>query len=65
MNTKDVIEKTKQFQDFYGQDLSDNTNLQTKRECLERLEAHRRFLEGQHQDALSHIDNFIRKLGFG
>jgi hypothetical protein len=63
MNTKEVIKRTKKFNDFYGQDLSDTTNLNTKKDCLERLEEHRRFLEDQNTDALKSLDNFIRKLG--
>lgn len=63
MNTREVIKKTKQFHDFYGQDLSDNNNLLTKEDCLERLIAHRRFLEEQNGDALAHIDSFVRELG--
>lgn len=63
MDTKEVIKETKQFHDFYGQDLSDITNLKTKDDCLNRLIAHRAFLEEQYTDALSHIDKFIEKLG--
>jgi hypothetical protein len=63
METKEVIRKTKQFHDFYGQDLSDTTKLKTKGDCLSRLMAHRRFLEEQVGDALAHIDSFVRELG--
>jgi hypothetical protein len=63
MRTREVIAKTKKFIDFYGQDLSDTTNLNNKKDCGQRLKSHRRFLEDQNKDALNDIDNFITKLG--
>lgn len=64
MNTREVIKQTRAFRDFYDQDLSDTTGLKTKKDCYERLEAHRKFLENQHVDALKALDNFERELGF-
>lgn len=63
MRTKDVIRKTKNFTDFYGQDLSDTTNLNTKKDCLKRLQSHKHFLWLQSIDAQDHIESFIRELG--
>ncbi len=63
MKTADVIKATKSFTDFYGQDLSDTKCLRTKEDCRKRLEEHRVFLEHQHSDALTSLDNFERELG--
>lgn len=62
MNNTQAIRMTKRFTDFYGQDLSDTTNMRSKEDCIERLQSHRDFLEAQHADALKHIDNFINDL---
>ena len=63
MRTTEVIRKTMSFRDAFGNDLADNTNLNTKRDCLERLKSHRRWLEDASQETLQDIDDFIRKLG--
>jgi len=63
MKTGEVIKKTKGFIDFYGGDLSDTTNLKTKDDCKERLEAHRRLMEETLSDAMTHLDEFERELG--
>lgn len=63
MDTKEVINRTKNFRDFYGQDLSNTTNLNTKKDCLERLKSHEHFLWLQSIDARDHIENFIKALG--
>jgi len=63
MRTSEVIKRTKQFVDFYGGDLSDTTNLKTKEDCYERLEAHRRLMNDTLSDAMTHLDEFERELG--
>jgi len=63
MRTGEVIRQTKEFEDFYGGDLPDTANLKTKEDCYQRLEAHRRLMEDTLGDAMSHLDNFERKLG--
>jgi len=63
MNTREVIKKTKAFRDFYGGDLSDTTNLKTKEDCRERLEAHRKLMEDMLSDAMAHLNDFERELG--
>ncbi len=63
MNTKEVIKKTKDFHDFYGGDLSDTTNLRTKEDCRQRLEAHRKLMEDTLCDANTHLNDFERELG--
>ena len=63
MRTREVIKKTKEFEDFYGGDLSDTTNLKTKEDCKQRLEGHRELMELTLSDAMSHLDDFERKLG--
>ena len=63
MKTLEVIAKTKAFKDDFGNDLADDTNLKSKRDCLERLQSHRRWLENASEEALRGVDNFIRDLG--
>lgn len=63
MKTAEVIKRTKKFIDFYGGDLPDPTNLKTKEDCRNRLEAHRRLMENTLCDAMTHLDDFERELG--
>jgi len=63
MKTTEVIKRTKTFIDFYGGDLSDTTNLNTKEDCYQRLEAHRKYMEDTLGDAMSHLNDFERELG--
>jgi len=63
MRTAEVIRKTKGFKDQFGNDLVDTTKLNTKRDCLERLKAHSRWLEDASAEALHKIDTFIWELG--
>ena len=63
MRTRDVIAKTKKFEDLNGFDLADTTKLHSKKDCKERLLSHRRWMENRLTDAFSHIDDFIKQLG--
>jgi hypothetical protein len=63
MSTKQVSKATKDFRDFFGFDLTDTTNLKTKKDCKARLMAHRSWLEDACNDALRDIDQRVRDLG--
>ena len=63
MRTVDVIRKTKAFRDHWGNDIIDTSKLKTKRDCLEVLKHHHRWLEDANNDAIKGLDNFIRELG--
>lgn len=54
------------WKDFYGGDLPDYERIleaKDKRELQNILNDHRVLLEDMLSDALSHLDNFMRKLG--
>lgn len=63
MRTREVVAKVKKFQDYYGFDIVTAPELKTKKDCLEALQAHKRWLENALVDALTGIDKFIRDLG--
>jgi len=63
IKTQKLIKKTRPFLNFYGGDLSDTTNLKTKEDCRERLEAHRKLMEDMLSDAMAHLNDFERELG--
>lgn len=65
MKIEDLKKEILNFEDFYGQDIVQTDLIQkskTKKQLLYILLDHRRFLEDQNCDALTHIDNFIKKL---
>jgi len=63
MRTREVIAKVKKFQDYYGFDIVSASELKTKKDCLEALQAHKRWLENALIDAMTGVDKFIRDLG--
>lgn len=63
MRTREVISKVKKFRDYYGFDIVTATELKTKKDCLEALEGHKRWLENALTDAMTGVDRFIRELG--
>ena len=65
MKTREVIAKVKKFRDHYGFDITDASGLTTKKDCLEALESHKRWLEDSATDARDGVDDFIKELGIG
>ncbi len=63
MRTRQVISKVKNFRDNYGFDIPEAPELKTKKDCLEALQKHKRWLELALNDALGGVDRFIRELG--
>ena len=63
MITREVISRVKKFTDYYGFDIPEALELKTKRDCLEALQHHKRWLEEALTDALTGVDSFIRELG--
>jgi len=63
MKTIEVIRKTKAFTDDFGNDIVDTSKLKTKRDCLEVLKHHRKWLEDASGEACQNIDRFISELG--
>jgi len=63
MRTREVIAKVKNFQDYYGFDIVSTSELKTKEDCLEALQAHKSWLEEALIDALTGVDKFIKDLG--
>jgi hypothetical protein len=58
--------KMKDFRDFYNGDiisLEDVDKAKTNKDLLLCCQRHFRYLEDQHTDALTHMDNFIKYLG--
>ena len=47
MRTREVIAKVKKFQDYYGFDIVSASELKTKKDCLEALQAHKMALMGK------------------
>jgi len=63
MRTREVIGRVRKFTDYYGFDIPEAPELTSKKECLEALLHHKRWLEGALTDALTGVDNFIQELG--
>lgn len=63
METRKVISRVRKFEDYYGFDVMNTEELKTKKDCLEALEAHKRWLEDALVDALRGVDNFMTELG--
>ena len=66
MTIKEIKKNLLNWQDFYGQDISDITSIKkakTKEELNKVLQSHRDWLEFQSIDALTDLDNFSNKLG--
>jgi hypothetical protein len=66
MKINDIKKEMLKFEDFYGGDLlniSDIEKSKTKRELAEIIENHRSHMESMLCDAQRHLDNFKRKLG--
>jgi len=61
--TREVISRVKKFEDYYGFDIADTSNLNTKEDCKRAILHHRHWLETTMIDALSGIDEFITELG--
>ena len=63
MRTKEVISKVKRFRDYFDFDIVSVGELKTKKDCLDALHSHRRWLDDACGDAQSQIDEFIKELG--
>jgi tyrosine-protein phosphatase YwqE len=66
MIIKQIKEKMLNWKNYYGQDIVEIDLIKkakTKKELLNILKKHYRFLEMQNLDALAHCDDFIKKLG--
>ena len=63
MRTSEVISRVEKFKDYYGFDIAAASELKTKKDCLEALQSHKRWLEGALTDAMAGVDKFIRELG--
>ena len=63
MRTREVIAKVRKFRDYYGFDIVNASELKTKKDCLEVLQAHKKWLEDALIDAMNEVDKFIGDLG--
>jgi hypothetical protein len=66
MGIKDIKNEILIWYDFYGQDISARDIIKkarTKKELRDAIDGHIHFLETQHIDAVTHADNFKKKLG--
>ncbi len=66
MKIKEIKEEMLNWHDFYGQDIGPTDEIKkakTKRQLYEIMRGHIYFLETQNIDAITHAENFIKKLG--
>lgn len=66
MTIKQIKEKILNWTDFYGGDIIDREEVKTaktKKELTDSLHHHKRFLENQNIDAISHLEEFEKELG--
>ena len=63
MRTREVIARLKKFRDYYGFDVVLSVEPETKLDCLEALQSHKRWLEDANNEAMRGVDSFIRELG--
>ena len=68
MNIADIKKEMLEWLDFYGQDFVECDKIEkakTKKELKEVIEGHLFFLETQNIDAITHIEQFKKKIGLG
>lgn len=66
MTFKKVKTEMKKYKDFYGGDLlsaSEIDKAKTRKELNAIIEEHRSFMECMLSDAMSHLDEFKRRIG--
>lgn len=65
MTINEMRRKILMWVDFYGQDIANTEAIKkakTKEQLKQIVEDHKRWLQDQNEDAIRHINNFMRNL---